>query len=60
MVRDRSKPIKNAFCEKKTKLISDIECFSNDKKNELIYIYVICIIFIIFFIISIHYLHRRR
>lgn len=55
-----SKPIEDAFCEDGRSIISDIkniECFSNYKKNELVYI---CIIFIILFIISIHFLHRRR
>lgn len=55
-----SKPIEDAFCEDGKRIISEIkniECFSNDKKNELIYI---CIIFIILLIISIHFLHRRR
>jgi len=55
-----SKPIENAFCEDGKPIISDIkniECFSNEKKNELVYIYII---FIILFIISIHFLHRRR
>ena len=55
-----SKPVDNAFCEDGKSIISEIkniECFSNDKKNELVYI---CIIFIILFIISIHFLHRRR
>jgi hypothetical protein len=55
-----SKPIENAFCEDGKSIISEIkniECFSNEKKNELVYIYII---FIILFIISIHFLHRRR
>jgi hypothetical protein len=55
-----SKPIKNAFCEDGQSIISEIkniECFSNYKKNEQVYI---CIIFIILLIISIHFLHRRR
>ena len=61
-----SKPIEDAFCEDGKPIISDIkniECFSNNKKNELVYICIIFIIFIIFIIlliISIHFLHRRR
>jgi hypothetical protein len=55
-----SKPIEDAFCEDGQSIISEIkniECFSNYKKNEQVYI---CIIFIILLIISIHFLHRRR
>lgn len=55
-----SKPIENAFCEDGKPIISEIkniECFSNDKKNELVYI---CFVFIILLIISIHFFHRRR
>ena len=55
-----SKPVEDAFCEDGKSIISglkNIECFSNNKKNELIYI---CIIYIILLIISIHFLHRRR